>query len=132
MFNQLQTNKENPEKGIEVVHQAYYKPNEIKDDIKKGWNAWFKKYADRLKSEQQTDIERKREMNKVNPKYVLRNYMAQLAIDAAQNEDYSLIDELFILLQKPYDEQPEYQKWFVKRPEWARHKIGCSMLSCSS
>ena len=71
-------------------------------------------------------------MNAVNPKYVLRNYMAQLAIDDADEGNYELIDELFRMLKMPYDEQPEYQKWFVKRPDWARHKVGCSMLSCSS
>lgn len=71
-------------------------------------------------------------MNKTNPKYVLRNYMAQLAIDDADKGDYELIDELFNLLKKPYDEQPENEEWFKKRPEWARSKVGCSMLSCSS
>jgi uncharacterized protein YdiU (UPF0061 family) len=55
-----------------------------------------------------------------------------LAIDDANKGDYGLIDELFQLLKKPYDEQPYKQKWFAKRPEWARHKVGCSMLSCSS
>ena len=71
-------------------------------------------------------------MNAVNPKYVFRNYMAQLAIEAAEKEDYSLIQELYILLKNPYSEQPENEKWFSKRPEWARNKVGCSMLSCSS
>ena len=71
-------------------------------------------------------------MNAVNPKYVLRNYMAQLAIDDADKGDFELIDKLFQLLKQPYDEQPENEKWFVKRPDWARHKVGCSMLSCSS
>ncbi len=71
-------------------------------------------------------------MNLINPKYVLRNYMAQLAIDSADKEDYTLIDELYALLKKPYNEQPEFEKWFAKRPDWARHKVGCSMLSCSS
>ena len=71
-------------------------------------------------------------MNATNPKYVLRNYMAQLAIDAAEKGDFSLIDELYQVLKKPYDNQPEYEKWFAKRPEWARDKVGCSMLSCSS
>ena len=39
---------------------------------------------------------------------------------------------LYQMLKNPYDEQPQYQQWFAKRPEWARHKVGCSMLSCSS
>ena len=72
------------------------------------------------------------DMNKVNPKYVLRNYMAQLAIDKADEGDYSLIEEFYQLLQHPYNEQSNSEKWFAKRPEWARHKVGCSMLSCSS
>ena len=58
--------------------------------------------------------------------------MAKLAIEAAEKEDYSLINELHELLKKPYDEQPENEKWFAKRPDWARNKVGCSMLSCSS
>jgi len=72
-------------------------------------------------------------MNAVNPKYVLRNWMAQLSIDKAEKGDFSLVNELYILLKRPYDEQPEMEdEWFVKRPEWARHRAGCSMLSCSS
>ena len=67
-----------------------------------------------------------------SPKYVLRNYMAQLAIDKATAGDVALIEELHQLLKRPYDEQREDQKWFAKRPEWARNKVGCSMLSCSS
>ena len=70
--------------------------------------------------------------NTVNPKYVLRNYMAQLCIDEADKGDYSLLKELFEMLKKPYDEQLNLQKWFAKRPDWARDKVGCSMLSCSS
>ena len=71
-------------------------------------------------------------MKQANPKYVLRNWMAQLAIDAAEKEDYSVCEELFELLKNPYDEQPEFEeKWFKKRPEWARNRVGCSMLSCS-
>ena len=59
--------------------------------------------------------------------------MAQLAIDAAENQDYSVANELYELLKQPYEEQLEYEeKWFQRRPEWARHRVGCSMLSCSS
>ena len=68
-----------------------------------------------------------------NPKYVLRNWMAQLAIEAADREDYSIAETLYELLKNPYDEQADHEEeWFQKRPEWARHRVGCSMLSCSS
>ena len=63
---------------------------------------------------------------KTNPKYVLRNWMAQLAIDAAENEDYSVCEELQKLLKAPYDEQLVFESnWYHKRPEWARHRVGC-------
>ena len=71
-------------------------------------------------------------MNLANPKYVLRNYMAQLAIDQATEGAPSLIKEMRELLRRPSDEQPEQEKYFALRPEWARHRPGCLMLSCSS
>ena len=122
----------NASDGLHVIYDAFYKPDEVVGAIKKQWITWFQNYAGKLKKETLSDEERKQEMNRINPKYVLRNYMAQLAIDAADQGNYKLIDECFKMLKKPYDEQPEYQKWFVKRPEWARDKVGCSMLSCSS
>ena len=125
-------NVEQPQNGLSVVHKAFYSPDELDDERKQKWNDWFVDYAKRLKREDTNSMERKKQMNAVNPKYVLRNYMAQLAIDAADEGDYNLIEELYRLLKKPYDEQPKYDKWFAKRPEWARNKIGCSMLSCSS
>ncbi|WP_422107189.1 protein adenylyltransferase SelO [Winogradskyella sp.] len=120
------------ERGLKTINEAFYNPTEISDATAEQWKVWFKSYDQRLQKEQLTDQERRAYMNRVNPKYVLRNYMAQLAIDEADKGNYHLIDELFGLFKKPYDEQPEFQKWFAKRPEWARHKVGCSMLSCSS
>ncbi len=89
-------------------------------------------YSQKLLAENSEGTEKAEMISRVNPKYVLRTYMAQLAIDAADAGDHSLVDELFNLLLKPYDEQPESEKWFAKRPDWAKTKVGCSMLSCSS
>ena len=120
------------EKAIKKIEFSFYKIEEVSGEILEAWKKWFSEYLERLKAESLSDQERSQKMNSVNPKYVLRNYMAQLAIDAADKEDYSLVNEFYTLLQKPYDEQPDYQKWFAKRPDWARSKVGCSMLSCSS
>jgi len=114
------------------VLDAFYQPEEIKGEVLFFWKDWMKRYAERLQKETHSDAERKEAMDKVNPKYVLRNYMSQVAIDAADKGDYSVVDELFQLLKKPYEEQLEAGKWFVKRPDWAKTKVGCSMLSCSS
>ena len=120
------------EKAIEKIEFSFYKIEEVSGEILEAWKKWFSQYLERLKAENLSDQERSQKMNSINPKYVLRNYMAQLAIDAADKDDYSLVNEFYTLLQKPYDEQPDYQKWFAKRPDWARSKVGCSMLSCSS
>ena len=72
-------------------------------------------------------------MRGANPKYVFRNYLAQQAIDALESgRDASLLERLMLVLQRPYDEQPEFEEYAARRPEWARHKAGCSALSCSS
>ncbi|EAR00532.1 protein adenylyltransferase SelO [Maribacter sp. HTCC2170] len=122
-----------PDEGIKVISDAFYKLSDVNESIRKKWDDWFLRYDNRLKlGVEVTQIERKEKMDSINPKYVLRNYMAQMAIDNADKGNYSLIEEIYTLLKKPYSEQPKYKKWFAKRPEWARHKVGCSMLSCSS
>lgn len=119
-------------KGLQIVKDAFYVPTEVSDSIAQQWKDWFERYDFRLDKETMSDTDRQLKMNVVNPKYVLRNYMAQLAVDDANKGDFKLIDELFQLLKHPYEEQPKSEKWFAKRPDWARHKVGCSMLSCSS
>ncbi|EAZ95788.1 hypothetical protein FBBAL38_00175 [Flavobacteria bacterium BAL38] len=120
------------EEALAKIILAFYQPDKIVTTLKTSWLNWMELYLEKIKAEVGSDEERKEAMNKVNPKYVLRNYMAQLAIEAAEKQDYSVIDEFYTLLKNPYDEQPQYEKWFAKRPDWARHKVGCSMLSCSS
>ena len=118
--------------AFELIKKAFYTLENISSDVKNKWHLWFKNYSSRLQQELLSPTQRKEKMNAVNPKYILRNYMSQIAIDEADKGNYTLIDELFKLLKKPYSEQPENVKWFAKRPEWARNKVGCSMLSCSS
>jgi uncharacterized protein YdiU (UPF0061 family) len=111
---------------------AFYRWDEQADSAREGLSRWLERYRSRVVSEGVTDPLRRERMNRVNPKYVLRNYLAQQAIDAAENGDASEIERLLDVLRRPYDEQLEYQRYAEKRPEWARHRPGCSMLSCSS
>ena len=115
IFFRLLSSIHEPE--IELLKFAFYDPQSIPVEE---WNRWLSKWWSRVdgKPDQVT-------MKLVNPKFVLRNWMAQLAIDAAEEGDYSVANELFELLKNPYDEQPEFESdWFQKRPEWARHRVG--------
>ena len=118
--------------GLAVVGPAFYAPDEVTGEVESGFRDWLARYAERARSEAVDAAARRRRMHAVNPKYVLRNYLAQEAIDLAAAGDPSRITELLDLLRRPYDEQPERERYFQRRPEWARHKAGCSMLSCSS
>ncbi|MDI9309732.1 MAG: YdiU family protein [Limnohabitans sp.] len=120
------------EECISKIAFSFYTADDIKDVERDNWSIWFTNYLNRLQLEDITYEERKSNMNKINPKYVFRNYIAQLIIEEAEKDNYSLLNEIYSLLKKPYDEQPENEKWFARRPDWAREKIGCSMLSCSS
>lgn len=126
----LTSNKE----ALALLADSFYHP--LSNDEQDVLTQWLGRYLDRLAQDKvllgTTDVERKSTMNTVNPKYVLRNYLAQNAIERAEQNDYSEIARLSAVLMRPYDEQPEAQHYFSKRPEWAKNKAGCSMLSCSS
>lgn len=117
--------------ALESLHDCFYQ-FPLHTDAQTAIVKWLEVYLLRIKIEALPHENRVATMNQVNPKYVLRNYMAQMAIEAAEKKDYSLLHELFEVLKKPYDEQETHQRWFAKRPDWARQKVGCSMLSCSS
>lgn len=117
---------------IAPLKDAYYVPSQLTDVVQARIADWVRKYRARLGRESSTDEQRRTCMDAVNPKYVLRNYLAQLAIDKAEQGDSSMVTELLEVLRHPYDEQPGKEDLAGKRPDWARHRPGCSMLSCSS
>lgn len=91
------------------------------------FDAWAVQYRARLRQEQSKDDERRLAMQAVNPKYVLRNYLAQIAIEKAQNKDFSEIAKLLQILEKPYDEQPENEAYAALPPDWANDlEVSCS------
>ena len=94
---------------------------------REAFDAWAVRYRARLRSETRSDTERQLAMNKVNPKYVLRNYLAQVAIEKAQNKDYSEVARLLAVLEHPFDEQPENEQYAALPPDWASHlEVSCS------
>ena len=111
---------------------AWYQPDEIVGDLRRAFVTWLRAWGRLVVTAGVPDGDRQARMNAINPKYVLRNWMAQEAIDAAEQGDVSLVHELLDLLRRPYDEQSDRERFAARMPDWARHKVGCSMLSCSS
>ncbi len=116
---------------LALVQEAFYQ-NDICERDKPALLDWLVRYRQRLQQEQRPDETRRRQMNAVNPHYVLRNYLAQEAIEKAEAGDYSMIQELMEVLKNPYQQQAGKEHLAAKRPPWAKHKAGASMLSCSS
>ena len=100
--------------------------------VQEEFTAWLVRYGDRSRRQGLPLLQRRAAMNAVNPLYVPRNYLAQRAIDAAEQGDPSRVAALLDVFRRPYDVQPGRERYAEKRPDWARHKAGCSMLSCSS
>ena len=93
---------------------------------------WLHRYGQRLRQESAGAETIRESMLRANPKYVLRNYLAQKAIEGAEAGDLSYLETLMNVLKTPYAEQPERDALAAKRPDWARDKPGCATLSCSS
>jgi len=117
---------------IKPLRRAFYSEDAFELAHRARLAAWLRRYIERVRSEGTSAAARIERMNRANPKYVLRNYLAQLAIDALAAGDASFMERLMRVLERPYDEQPEHDDLAEKRPEWARNRPGCSALSCSS
>ncbi len=117
---------------LAVFTDAWYLPEEVVGDVAAGIVAWLGRWAKRCIDGGLEPSARVTQMNQLNPKYVLRNYLAQEVIDAATGGDTALLLEMLDVLRHPYDEQPGRERFAQRRPDWARHRAGCSMLSCSS
>lgn len=120
------------EMSIEPLKEAYYQSEAVDNKYITRLLTWLQNYGRRVRSSGVDHEQRHSRMNAVNPKYVLRNYLAQLAIDKSEQGDHSMVKELLEVLSKPYEEQKGMERYAEKRPEWARNRAGCSMLSCSS
>jgi len=120
------------EQRLAPLREAFYAPGALEGEHGRAVADWLARHAQRVRDEAEPPPARIARMQRSNPKYVLRNWIAQQAIDAATQGDMAPTERLLDMLQRPYDEQPEHEAFFARRPEWARHKPGCSALSCSS
>ena len=112
--------------------QAAEERNELLRDYfvdRNAFEAWATRYKERLRAEGSHDEERAARMRRVNPKYVLRNYLAHTAVQmAAEQKDFSEIERLRRLLGDPFAEQPEMDRYAAPPPDWGKRLI----VSCSS
>ena len=96
------------------------------------WRGWFRRWQERGATCGLDVGERRRRMQAANPLYLPRNYLAQQAIDAATEGDLAPLQHLLQVIRHPYEARDGCESFAARRPEWARHRAGCSALSCSS
>jgi uncharacterized protein YdiU (UPF0061 family) len=120
------------EAKFEVLRDAYYAPETANTQQLAKIGTWLERYLARVQVEGVSDEQRRERMFAVNPLYVPRNYLLQQVIDGTNGGDRAPLAELLDVLRRPYHEQPGREEYAAKRPDWARDRPGCSMLSCSS
>ena len=121
---------------LALVRAALYDERALDASLAARWQAWFARWQARwVQGAAQEGLPAARivaRMEAANPLYLPRNYLAQQAIDAAEQGDPAPLHALLRVLQRPYEAQPGCEVYAARRPEWARHRPGCSALSCSS
>lgn len=114
------------ELGDSAPEQALRRLREDFIDLQ-GFDIWARDYQQRSEREGIDQTERQARMHAVNPRYILRNYLAQQAIEAAEQGDYAPVRELHAVLSRPFDEQPGMERYAQRPPEWGKHlEISCS------
>jgi len=109
-------------------------PDEATRDVfvnRAAFDAWALRYRARLGLEggdaAANATARAERMNRVNPKFVLRNHLAQTAIERAQQGDFSEVQRLLQILARPFDEQPDHAAYADHPPAWAQQiEVSCS------
>ena len=113
-----------------ITFRRLFGPDDATRDVfvnREAFDAWALRYRARLALEGSIDAERAARMQRVNPKFVLRNHLAQSAIERAQQGDFSEVQRLLQVLERPYDEQPEHAAYADHPPAWARQiEVSCS------
>ena len=122
----------NPTTDSVFLQDAYYAPEQISLALRQQTEQWLADYLQTAERQNQSHGARAQVMNRTNPLYVPRNYIAQLAIDDAQQGDFKKLEQWMQVLERPYTWQEGMDQYAAKRPEWARNRTGCSQLSCSS
>jgi serine/tyrosine/threonine adenylyltransferase len=117
--------------GLEGMGEAFYR-EAARAEHGAALEDWLGRYAARLRDDDLEPSRRRSIMHAANPRFVPRNYLAQQAIDQAEQGDLAPLQRLMQVLRQPYAEQPEHADLAARRPDWARNRAGCSMLSCSS
>ncbi|KRG42828.1 hypothetical protein ARC78_08850 [Stenotrophomonas pictorum JCM 9942] len=117
--------------ALAPLEEAFYS-SQARAHVLPALEDWLRRHGQRVLAGGPPMAERRRLMQSANPRYVLRNWLAQEAIDLAEQGDLAGITELLEVMRHPYDEQPGREAYARRRPEWARERAGCSMLSCSS